>query len=147
MLIDILSTLATALASILVVLAGYLTVLTVAAFLNRSRRAVEGPQTTRFAVLVPAHDEEVLISRTVSNLLAQDYPGGRFDVHVVADNCTDRTAELARAAGAQVHERHDLSARGKGRALRWLLANLKQAGQSYDAYIILEVITEPAPAH
>ncbi len=71
----------------------------------------------RFTLMVPAHDEEAGISRTVASLRAVDWPAEQFRVVVIADNCTDRTAERARAAGAQVLERHDTALRGKGYAL------------------------------
>jgi cellulose synthase/poly-beta-1,6-N-acetylglucosamine synthase-like glycosyltransferase len=68
-------------------------------------------------VIVPAHNEEAGIARTVSSLLAMDWPGSQFRVVVVADNCSDATAAAARDAGAQVLERKDLNLRGKGYAL------------------------------
>jgi cellulose synthase/poly-beta-1,6-N-acetylglucosamine synthase-like glycosyltransferase len=71
----------------------------------------------RFDVIVPAHNEEIGIARTVSSLLAMDWPKSNFRVLVVADNCSDATASVARGAGAQVLERHDLTLRGKGYAL------------------------------
>lgn len=71
----------------------------------------------RFDLIVPAHNEEAGIERTVASLLRVDWPGDRFRVLVVADNCTDATASLARAAGARVLERQDPSRRGKGFAL------------------------------
>jgi cellulose synthase/poly-beta-1,6-N-acetylglucosamine synthase-like glycosyltransferase len=70
-----------------------------------------------FDLIVPAHNEESGIARTVASLRAVDWPADRFRVLVVADNCTDQTAALARAAGAQVLERHDAALRGKGYAL------------------------------
>ena len=70
-----------------------------------------------FDVIVPAHNEEAGIARTVSSLLAMDWPGSQFRVVVVADNCSDATAAAARDAGAQVLERKDLNLRGKGYAL------------------------------
>ncbi|MGO9932822.1 MAG: glycosyltransferase family 2 protein [Steroidobacteraceae bacterium] len=71
----------------------------------------------RFDLIVPAHNEEAGIARTVFSLLAMDWPGSHFRVLVVADNCSDATASVARSAGAQVLERHDLTLRGKGYAL------------------------------
>jgi cellulose synthase/poly-beta-1,6-N-acetylglucosamine synthase-like glycosyltransferase len=71
----------------------------------------------RFDVVVPAHDEEAGIVRTVGSLLAMDWPGGNFRVVVVADNCSDATAAVAREAGAVVLERQNLTLRGKGYAL------------------------------
>lgn len=69
----------------------------------------------RCAVLVPAHDEEAGVARTIRALMPQLGPGDR--VVVVADNCGDRTADAARAAGATVVERQDPARRGKGFAL------------------------------
>ncbi len=71
----------------------------------------------KFDVIVPAHNEEAGIVRTVSSLLAMDWPRGGFRVVVVADNCSDATASVARGAGAYVLERQDLTLRGKGYAL------------------------------
>jgi len=49
----------------------------------------------RFAVLVPAHNEERVVGPLVDSLMAQKYPRQLFDVHVIADNCTDHTREVA----------------------------------------------------
>lgn len=68
-----------------------------------------------FAVLVPAHNEAAGISVTLGAALAQLRPGDRL--LVVADNCDDNTAALARAAGADVVERFSIAERGKGFAL------------------------------
>jgi cellulose synthase/poly-beta-1,6-N-acetylglucosamine synthase-like glycosyltransferase len=69
----------------------------------------------RLAVLMPAHDEANGIEATIKALLPELAPGDRL--LVVADNCSDRTAEIARAAGAEVVERTDAERRGKGHAL------------------------------
>jgi 1,2-diacylglycerol 3-beta-glucosyltransferase len=81
-----------------------------------------------FDVVVPAHNEEAGIARTVSSLLAIDWPSGHFRVLVVADNCSDATASVARGAGARVLERHDLTLRGKGYALAHAFASSIQDG-------------------
>ncbi|MGO8948456.1 MAG: glycosyltransferase family 2 protein [Ktedonobacterales bacterium] len=96
---------------------------------------------TRFAILVPAHDEELLIGSTLASLAKLDYPADRYTVHVIADNCTDRTAEIARAAGVSVHERTDLSKRGKGYALAWAIDRLFSGTVHYDAYVVLDADT------
>src|SRR5690606_6586727 len=67
------------------------------------------------AVIIPAHDEAAGISSTLAMLFEEVPPGTR--VLVVADNCSDATAALAREAGAEAVERHDSNARGKGYAL------------------------------
>lgn len=69
----------------------------------------------RIAVLVPAHDEAAGLAATLAGIKAQLMAHDRL--LVVADNCTDDTAQIARAAGAEVMERHDPAHRGKGYAL------------------------------
>lgn len=71
----------------------------------------------RMAVLVPAHDEAAGIEATVRHLLAELGPEDRLVV--IADNCSDDTATLAREAGAEVLERRDAERRGKGYALSY----------------------------
>ncbi len=80
----------------------------------RGPRSV-GPRAIRLAAVVPAHDEERMIARTVTSLLAGEGP---VPVFVVAHNCSDATAAAAAQAGAQVVELNDLTQRGKGAALR-----------------------------
>lgn len=71
----------------------------------------------KLAVVVPAHDEASGIAACVASLFACAAPPNGLRVVVIADNCTDDTAALAREAGAEVIERHDLERRGKGYAL------------------------------
>ena len=90
------------------------------------------------AVLVPAHDEEKGVAAAVGPLVEQDYPSERLDVIVIVDNCTDDTAAVAAAAGATVWERHDLSARGKGQALGWALARLRDQPRRPEAVLVVD---------
>lgn len=80
----------------------------------RETRHVDGRRPS-VAVLVPAHDEEPVVAETLARLRTELLPGDRLVV--VADNCTDATATVARAAGATVVERNDPDRRGKGFAL------------------------------
>lgn len=98
-----------------------------------------GPGKLRFDVVVPAHDEEAGIGATVRSLLAMDYPKEHFRVLVVADNCKDRTAEVARAAGATVLERENESLRGKGYALA--LAFAEVLADNADAVVVVDADT------
>ncbi len=82
-----------------------------------------GTAPVRVAVLVPAHNESVHVLPTITSLRAQLGPADRL--LVVADNCTDDTAELARNAGAQVLERHNTELRGKGYALAFGVDHLR----------------------
>jgi 1,2-diacylglycerol 3-beta-glucosyltransferase len=90
----------------------------------------------RLIFLVPAHDEELLLPGCLTSLFAQHYPPERMEVVVVADNCSDRTAEIARAHGATVMERHDEARRGKPWAVSWALDRL--SGRGFDALVIID---------
>lgn len=85
-----------------------------AAALWPRRRTCDGPR-PRVDILIPAHNEEAVIAATLESVNRQIRPGDR--VFVVADNCIDRTAEVARDGGAIAVERNDLQRRGKGYAL------------------------------
>jgi hypothetical protein len=136
----------------------YLCLLVVASLVaERARRRASSPPqggeppatrfSTRFAVLVPAHDEEALLGATLRSLRQQDYPRDRYEVVVIADNCTDRTSEIARAVpGIRVLERSDTPNRGKGQALRWALDQLEAAVHAFDAYVVVDADSQVDPA-
>jgi len=123
-------------AALLVV--GYLLTLTILAARAQIRTRFAAQHTMKFAFVIPAHDEEGGIGDTVASVRSVEYPRDRFDVVVIADNCTDATAERARAAGANVLERHDPLARGKGYALRWGFDRLLSSPAGYDALIVVD---------
>jgi 1,2-diacylglycerol 3-beta-glucosyltransferase len=125
----------------LVAITGYLAVLTVGAVRRRPARVapVSEPPQHRLAVLIPAHDEERVIARTLDSLRQLDYPADLLAVHVVADNCTDATADIVRAAGVEVHERIAPDDPGKGPALQWLLARLRD--EPADAVVFVDADT------
>lgn len=91
-----------------------------------------------FAIIIPAHNEHVVIGPLVDNLLALDYPTELYDVFVIADNCTDSTAETAQVHGALVYERFDTNQRGKGYALEWFFNKLFHMPKKYDAVVIFD---------
>src|SRR5690606_10093754 len=90
----------------------------------------------RLLFLVPAHDEALLIEGCVRSILAMDYPADRREVVVIADNCTDGTADLARTAGATCLERADTERRGKPWALAWALERVDLG--AFDAVVIID---------
>ncbi|HEX8790755.1 MAG TPA: glycosyltransferase family 2 protein [Polyangiaceae bacterium] len=99
---------------------------------------------TRFTVVVPAHDERTNIAATVESLLRTDYPEGLRAVLVVADNCSDDTADIARAAGASVLERTDAEKRGKGYALAAGFERIMGEGSS-DAIVVVDADSRVSP--
>jgi cellulose synthase/poly-beta-1,6-N-acetylglucosamine synthase-like glycosyltransferase len=90
----------------------------------------------RVVALIPAHDESAGITRTLASVMEQLGPDDR--VLVVADNCSDNTAAVARAAGAMVVERHDTTQRGKGYALDYGMRHLAASGQCPDVVVIID---------
>ncbi len=100
---------------------------------------VSGADALRLAAVVPAHDEEEGIGRTVSGLLEGAPPRDRFEVVVVADNCTDSTADRAREAGARVLVRTDAVRRGKGYALDFAFRTLLPEG--WGAFLVVDADT------
>jgi cellulose synthase/poly-beta-1,6-N-acetylglucosamine synthase-like glycosyltransferase len=89
----------------------------------------------KLAAVIPAHDEESVIGSTVARLSAQN---PARDLFVVADNCTDDTAAVARQAGAEVWERPGSDETGKGAALRWFLNVATEDLRIYDAIAVFD---------
>lgn len=94
----------------------------------------------RYAVLIAARNEQAVLPYLLDSIAAQDYPQELVDVYVIADNCTDQTAALAREHGARVFERFDTKHVGKGYALSFLLDNMRRAGvlDTYDAFLVFD---------
>jgi cellulose synthase/poly-beta-1,6-N-acetylglucosamine synthase-like glycosyltransferase len=116
--------------------------LEVAIGLPNARRAGAGRVTSRVVVLIPAHDEGPGIAPTIDALKAVAGPDVR--ILVVADNCSDDTAAVARAAGAEVIERSDATARGKGYALAFGRDHIS-AADAPDVVIVMDADCRLAP--
>ncbi len=104
---------------------------------RKKETKVTVPEKT-FAIVVAAHNEENVIEPLVDNLLQIDYPRELYDVFVVADNCTDKTALIARNAGASVHQRFNSVKKGKGFALEWMFHRMFRMERQYDAVVIFD---------
>lgn len=93
----------------------------------------------RYAVLICARNEEAVIADLIDSLHGQTYPQDKLKIFVMADNCTDRTADAARAAGATVYERFDREKVGKGYALDALLGHIAQdEPEGFDGYFVFD---------
>ncbi len=94
---------------------------------------------SRFAVLICARNEEAVIGPLLESLHRQDYPAELVTVFVMADNCTDATAQRARSGGAVVYERFNTVQVGKGYALDELLAAIgRDWGDVFDGYFVFD---------
>lgn len=93
----------------------------------------------RYAAVISARNESGVIAELIQSLKNQNYPKDCLDVYVVADNCTDNTAQVARDAGAIVYERFNQNKKGKGYALDYLFRTLAHEGKdTYDGYMIFD---------
>lgn len=135
MIIDLIQISLLALAGLPVI---YLMMLSILALLARKKSSMPVNFYRTFAVVVPAHNEEMVIERTLHSLQGMFYPKEMVDIIVVADNCTDRTADIARSSGAIVLERIDPIQRGKGYALRWCFDNLLKSIRGYEGIVVID---------
>ena len=92
----------------------------------------------RYAVMIAARNEEAVIAGAVESLRKQTYPGELLDIYVMSDHSEDRTAEMARSAGAVVFERKTLVGRSKGYVLHELWERIRENGKKYDGYFVFD---------
>lgn len=92
----------------------------------------------KFMAIIPAHNEEAVIANLVDSLQKQDYDKNLYDIYVIADNCTDNTAKIAKAHGAIVFERFDETKKTKGFALDWFLKQKIKENADYDAFFVFD---------
>ncbi|MBO4854701.1 MAG: glycosyltransferase family 2 protein [Oscillospiraceae bacterium] len=105
----------------------------------RKPRPSVGSTPHHFAVLICARNEQAVIGDLLASLRAQTYDPSLLDVFVMADNCTDDTAEIARQGGARVYERCDKTQVGKGFALQALMAHVAEDyPEGFDGYFIFD---------
>ncbi len=92
----------------------------------------------KFMAVIPAHNEESVIKNLVDSLQEQDYPKELYDIYVIADNCNDNTAQIAKDAGAIVLKRFDEEHKTKGFALNWFLQQKIEENADYDALCVFD---------
>jgi 1,2-diacylglycerol 3-beta-glucosyltransferase len=129
----------------LIILSFYLIMLSVAACLHPDKPLISGvfhgnrhPE-SRFLILIPAHNEELLLGEVIRKLRMQSYPDTHYKIVVIADNCDDKTAYIARKAGATTLVRHEPDRRGKGQALNWAIrGHLADSAIPWDGLVIID---------
>jgi cellulose synthase/poly-beta-1,6-N-acetylglucosamine synthase-like glycosyltransferase len=103
------------------------------------RKQTEAPyKNHRFAAIIAARNEEFVIENLIESLKLQDYPSDMLDIILVADNCDDNTAEVAKKAGAIVFERFNKKEIGKGYVLRFAFDKIFELDTEYDAFCIFD---------
>ena len=99
----------------------YQLIISICSLVKLKDKPILEEKVNKFMAIIPAHNEENVIEALIDSLKHQDYPKDHYDIYVIADNCTDRTAEIAKNAGAIVLERFDEEHKTKGHALQWFL--------------------------
>ncbi len=118
----------------------YQLIISLCSFVKIKDKPVVEEKNNKFMAIVPAHNEENVIGNLVESLKNQTYPSDLVDIYVIADNCTDKTAEIAKKLGAIVLERTepDKKKQTKGAALQWFLAQKIEENADYDAFCIFD---------
>jgi cellulose synthase/poly-beta-1,6-N-acetylglucosamine synthase-like glycosyltransferase len=109
--------------------------------LSRGKKFADTDKQYNYAVLIAARNEETVIAQCIQSIKAQDYPSDKITTIVIAHNCTDKTAEVARAAGAVVFE-CQTKERRKGYALKYamecLARDYEKGIKHFDGYFIVD---------
>ncbi len=117
----------------------YQIVYTIVALFSKSKAFV-AEKNHKYGVIIAARNERAVIANLIASIRQQDYPEELVDIFVIADNCTDDTAEVAREAGATVFVRNNTELVGKGYALDYAFHRLhtEYADRGYEGYFIFD---------
>lgn len=116
----------------------YQFVISLCSFIKVKDKPLLEDKENRFMLIIPAHNEESVVVNLIESLQKLDYSKDAYDIYVIADNCTDNTAKVAKEAGAIVYERHDEAHKTKGYALQWFLDQKIKEDAPYDAFCIFD---------
>ena len=116
----------------------YQLIVSICSLVKLKEKPILEDKENRFMAIIPAHNEATVVANLIESLKNQNYPKDLYDIYVIADNCTDNTAEVARNAGAIVYERFDEKKKTKGFALQWFLAQKIEEDAPYDAFCIFD---------
>lgn len=109
-------------------------------WVGKGKGGNENAKLHRYAAVVAARNESAVIANLIRTLKEQDYPSELLDIYVIADNCTDNTAKIARNAGAYVYERFNKVQVGKGYALEYLFHHIfeDKGEMTYDGFFVFD---------
>lgn len=123
--------------SFVFILVLYYLIISIFGIFKPSNKNIHNPKKS-FALLVAAHNEEKVIGKIIESLQEQKYPRNLFDIFIIADNCSDNTAKIAKEYNVNVFERLNNKERGKGYALQWMFDKIFKMSKKYDAIGIFD---------
>jgi len=106
--------------------------------LSRQTHHISSKSKFKFAIIIPAYNEEKTILDTIRSCKSIDYPEKYYKIFVIADNCTDSTVNIANKEGVICLERHDESKKGKGNALAWAFPKIFSMQEHFDAFLVID---------
>ena len=116
----------------------YQIVISATALIILKDKPIKNMKKHKFMAIIPAHNEEAVVKNLIESLKNQNYDENKLDIYVIADNCTDATAEISRDAGAIVYERFHETKKTKGYAMQWFLEKKIEDGSDYDAFCVFD---------
>lgn len=115
----------------------YYTIIAIFGMWHKKEKKLAEPK-SKFAIVIPAHNEEIVIGDLLDNLKKLKYPSELYDIFVIADNCSDKTSEIAKKHGAEVFERVNKKEIGKGYAMDWVFPKIFALNRNYDAFCVFD---------
>lgn len=125
-------------AALITIIIGYYFIISAHGFKKKTESYNYKGPLNRYAIIISAHNEQAVIKNTINSIREMDFPSDKYEVFVIADNCSDKTAQIARESGATVYERTNLKQNGKGQALKWMFSILFKLDKVFDAVLILD---------
>ncbi|MFC1884330.1 glycosyltransferase family 2 protein [Thermodesulfobacteriota bacterium] len=114
----------------------YIFVLSIANLLIKEKSRRSNISESIFALIIPAHNEEIFLPRLLKSTGTLSYPKDLYSIFVIADNCDDRTVDIAKEFSTNVFERNDTEKIGKGYAIKYALENISQ--DNFNAVLIID---------
>lgn len=138
MFFDLIEKMASGIVILVYIISFYYLSISVLGLLVKNKKDKKIYKKNRFAIVIAAHNEEKVITNSLKSLNDLKYDKDFFDIFVVADNCTDKTAEYSLKENAIVYKRFDKNRRGKGYALEWMFNKIFEIEKKYDAIVVLD---------
>lgn len=127
-----------ALVWIITIYYAYELIISLCSFVKVKDKPLVEEKENKFMMIIPAHNEEKVVGELIESLKNLDYNKDLYDIYVIADNCTDNTAKIAKDAGVIVYERFDEQHKTKGFALQWFLKQKIEEDAPYDAFCVFD---------